>query len=608
MSRLKILVPDQHAGTPDTVPVHLKELKAWVDALPTADSVEAARRTLAALQELNHCRIAVMERYQLLELLAPLVDALSTGLKKSYLGTAFPLNDKKAANAALVEQLYAGLATGYKIIVVEIVATTTSRESPGQLLAGTIYHAMAYLSRWLVESYIVYAPEPPSVWFELHQLYSYAQQNGLLEHEVSVAEQGAPITILGAYKRIMMLALANPYQLMQGEVADAFKYIAMWTEHCRLLPLDQPAPTGVEFVVDLDTDKPPGYAHAGSAPPPRNGRRLDLSSLVNVVNTHAQAIAARSSKAGTQQNNIFERRKRGLYLRIAQAWAVRSERMSQRSPHDKQLAIIIGLTNCHYLMSGGAEFSPEVDEIEMSKGSLESGSAESLTLIDTDQTPWLQDDQTARIELGINKPRTSKFGNPEEVGKDIWEKIFATPTQQQQQITTSSAAIVPFLCRQQCVSGNGFDAECDIDNRMQLRVGDLITYQLKDAPDNEWNIGAIVWLKSTSQRKLTFGINRLAEDASAVATKALRGVGAGGEYYRALLTPKLDPREHPTTLITPAAVYDVGSIVMINTKMELIYVRLTKLIENTHSFSRFRFEITEKPQSVADKIKDTRVI
>lgn len=600
MGRLRIMIPEQQTGKPGSVPVHVGELKAWISALPLADLPEAARRSINALHEMNHYRLATPERLQLLALFAPLVRTLCTGLKKTYLSAAFPLHDKKALGAGLVQQLCAELAGGYKIAAIETAATTTSKDVPGEPFIQAIYHATIQLSRWLVESYIVYAPEPPGAWYELHQLYLCAHENGVLERPVGGAAANEPATILGAYKRIIMLALANPYQLMQGEAADAYEHLSAWTDNCRILAVDQALPAGIEFVVDLDTDKPPYYAHDEAGVTPRNGRRLDVSKLVDVVNAHVQAIAARSSQSGTQPNNLFERRQRGLYQRIAQAWAVRSERISRRVAKPMQLAVIVGLTNCHYLMSGGAEFAPERDEVEMGKSSLESGSIDSLTLIDADQTPWVQEEQASRLDAGISKPRTSKFGSPEEIGKDIWEKIFANPAQQAQQARSSGISLEPFLCRQQRESGNGLDAECDFNSRMQLRVGDLIVYQMENATGKEWNIGTVIWLKSTSQQGLTFGINRLAEDARAVATKAIKGVGAGGEYYRALLTPRLDPREHPTTLITPAAVYDVGSIVALNMGTEMLYARLVKLLDNTYSYSRFRFELTERPAMALD--------
>lgn len=601
MGRLSIMVPEQRPGKPDTVPVRPAELKAWIGALPLADLPEAARRTISALQELNHCRMPTTERLQLLALFSPLVKTLCTGLKKAYLTAAFPLADKAAASANLVLQLYAELATGYKITAVEA-AGADNRD----LLLIALYCSVIHLSRSLVESYVIYAPEPTGAWFELHRLYLYAHDAGMLERAVAGVEANEPATILGAYKRVTMLALANPYQLMQGEAADAYEHLAAWTDECRILAIDQAAPAGIEFIVDLDVDRPPYYAHDEARAQPKNGRRLDLSKLVNVVNAHVQAIAAKSSAAGTQKNNLFERRQRGLYQRIAQAWAVRSERISRRTANPLPLAVIIGLTNCHYLISGGAEFSPERDEIEMGKSSIESGSIDSLTLIDADQTPWIQEEQATRLDTGINKPRTSKFGSPEDLGRDIWEKIFAAPAQQAQQARSSGISLDPFLCRQQRESGDGLDAACDFNSKMQLRVGDLIAYQMQNGKD--WNIGAVIWLKSTPSQGLAFGINRLAEDARAMATKAIKGVGAGGEYYRALLTPRLDPREHPTTLITPAAVYDIGSMIALNLGNEMLYARLTKLLDNTYSYSRYRFELAERPAAAQDITKTKRVL
>ena len=49
------------------------------------------------------------------------------------------------------------------------------------------------------------------------------------------------------------------------------------------------------------------------------------------------------------------------------------------------------------------------------------------------------------------------------------------------------------------------------------------------------------------------------------------------------------------SLIVPAAVFDIDSVVSINMKRRLFYVRLTKLLLSTHSFNQFEFEVMDRP-------------
>jgi len=81
-----------------------------------------------------------------------------------------------------------------------------------------------------------------------------------------------------------------------------------------------------------------------------------------------------------------------------------------------------------------------------------------------------------------------------------------------------------------------------------------------------------------------------------VATKAVQGIGKGSEYYRGLILPDMDPTTYPTTLITPAAVYDVGSVLIMLTTTHLIYIKLTRQLESTSAFSHYQFEIVPPPE------------
>ena len=93
------------------------------------------------------------------------------------------------------------------------------------------------------------------------------------------------------------------------------------------------------------------------------------------------------------------------------------------------------------------------------------------------------------------------------------------------------------------------------------------------------------------------GVRTIAEDALPIASKAVAGVGTGGEYFRALLAPNLDPEQYPTTLIAPAAVYVIGSVIMMNFDERILYARLTRQLESTSAYSQYQFELVERPET-----------
>ena len=135
---------------------------------------------------------------------------------------------------------------------------------------------------------------------------------------------------------------------------------------------------------------------------------------------------------------------------------------------------------------------------------------------------------------------------------------------------------------------------CRKGNGLRLAVGEIIAFKSEDMPTaDDWSVGVVRWLRAGTQESLELGIGLLADDTLAVSTRGVKGVGKDSEYFRSLLIPKLDPTQYPTTLITPAAVYDVESIILVNTSTDVFYARLTKLMDATNSFSLFQFKIVE---------------
>ena len=104
------------------------------------------------------------------------------------------------------------------------------------------------------------------------------------------------------------------------------------------------------------------------------------------------------------------------------------------------------------------------------------------------------------------------------------------------------------------------------------------------------------WLRTSAHDKLDLGVRLLAEDSLPVAIRGVKGVGKDSEYFRSLLIPKTDPMLHPSTLITPASVYDVDSVVIVNTGTQLFHAHLTNLLDATNAFSLFQFQIVDGSQ------------
>ena len=87
----------------------------------------------------------------------------------------------------------------------------------------------------------------------------------------------------------------------------------------------------------------------------------------------------------------------------------------------------------------------------------------------------------------------------------------------------------------------------------------------------------------------------LSNGAVPVGTKAIKGLGTGTDYFRSLLIPKQVSLQQTRSLIVPAFLYDVGSVLVVNMKQKLLHVRLTRVLISTRSFTQFEFNVVPKP-------------
>ena len=91
------------------------------------------------------------------------------------------------------------------------------------------------------------------------------------------------------------------------------------------------------------------------------------------------------------------------------------------------------------------------------------------------------------------------------------------------------------------------------------------------------------------------GIMNLSYSAVPIAVKAVDGLGKGTDYFRSLLVPKQVSIKQLRSVIVPAMMYDIGTVLSVNMKTKLFHIKLTKLIISTGNIAMFEFETLEKP-------------
>ncbi len=597
---IKLTIPERNNNPSVTINPSVAQIKATLDALPLANARQSCVQIHDLVHELNRAPLDLNVRNKIMGMIMPLIEDLINSVRASYLNASLPLADKQGQSSQIIRNLQTELSYGYKIIVQDLLEDQFATSTGSIMLPQAIYNAMSLLSRQLVDSYALYDCEPPHIWLELNQLFLYAEKQQLHDIEMNplnTKNETIPPTISNIYRRSVLLSLANPYHLMQGEAIKMFKRLIEWAPHCNIIPLgNNNVPEGKLFV-DLNMDAPPMYApNTSSKMRPKEGRLFEIKTVLNVLNNEIRQLATLTKNV--VHSNLAKRMERDMYFRWSESWGIRRERMSHRSPVKIPTQVVCSLTLAHHFLSNEKNFNPEEKEIELQGYDSKNPISSSLSLVPEEHTPWKQETSSDHLKTGIDKPRHSIFESSEgESQKDIWVKVFATSAQAIEDLTdVKKVEYDIYDCQIINTNQGGYGLTCPSRTNPPSRSGELLA--ARNGEYNEsWSIGVIRWMK-VEDKAINMGVRTISDDALPVAAKAVAGVGTGGEYFRALLAPNLDPEQYPTTLITPAAIYDINSVVMLNLEDRILYAKLTRQLESTTAFSQYQFDLVRPPEKL----------
>jgi hypothetical protein len=104
-------------------------------------------------------------------------------------------------------------------------------------------------------------------------------------------------------------------------------------------------------------------------------------------------------------------------------------------------------------------------------------------------------------------------------------------------------------------------------------------------------VGVIRWVRSTGVSNIEIGIQHLAPSADPVVIKTVNADGKESDFLPALLLPEIKPLKQPQTLVTHRGVFRPDTGVFMDNGCRLYHIAPTRLVEASHSFEQFSFDI-----------------
>lgn len=417
-----VRMTSERSAPPRELEIRPKQVKAWIEALPLAQSVEAARKMSAHLTALNRAKVDVDDRVQILEVYRPFATMVLEELDAIYAKAALPLGPRAREALTLARAIAFDLASGYRIAIGEKTGKLIAFGAKKQL-PSLVTRAMEYLSLELRASYKSYSPVPSAIWSELHQLYLFAERQGIAT-EPGDAESKASAAAL--YAEALMLSLTDPYRLVPGE---ADQIIATLKPMRGMVTLGQARPAtrpGGHFLVPCDTDKPPKPALSASddtgGP---NWRLLDANAVVDKLRARKNAhetgnVSATLSKSVTPEALAF-------MGKLITLWGDPPKRAHRRDPMETTVAVCVGLKSVGHFVSTQPERDPTAEG-----EAIRAGITIPLTAVPDDETskqfPVHEWDVVNHSAGGVKLRRASQSLNPVVVGDVVGIKFINRPT------------------------------------------------------------------------------------------------------------------------------------------------------------------------------------
>ena len=538
----------------------LRSLRKWLHAVDKTSASPLIEQCLYKLIKFNLRYYPVKSRLAILSILQQsLVDLFKN--EKRLVRAAINANTPEPTTLHQLDKLFEEFANGYKLVLHPLATKKTLNETESIQVQEAIYYSLKFLAQRLLLSYIQYTKPTKGIWREINQIYRYAEANDLLYHIVDDPASDSSFAVFHSgdfiYKRILLVALAEPFRLMKDECLELYNLCGRWIGACSLFPLGELSTRG-EHVVDLADDFPPRYVTRDLQWQPLDGRLIDISEVISRVEHDLQKLLKNhlDTTHAFELVDLDERQKRDMLFRVLDSYRGKPVRQTRRFMLRGDIQFTMGINNCHFYLANKKQYTPNMDELKHT---------------------------TNRVHQ-----KNEHAGNFAQLYKQALEqdrayKWFEHPLENasQHNINPLGLALSFRISRHQ--------------RKQQINVGEIIAYRPTNKTNQRWILGVANWIKRTdiSQDSLTYeiGIKNLARNAIPVAVRENNQQGLDNKYYRALLIPRHVSHQQLRSLIVPAQSFQLNSELILNMSRTIMHIKLIRMLNSSNAFTQFEFDV-----------------
>src|SRR5688500_5721614 len=114
-----LTVPFERTAPPESLEIRPRKLRAWLDTLPLANSLECARRACDHLHAVNRAKLDLDVRLDLLDAHCAFTEGIFEDLDAVCARSGLPLSARARCALALGQELANEIALGYRVAAAE---------------------------------------------------------------------------------------------------------------------------------------------------------------------------------------------------------------------------------------------------------------------------------------------------------------------------------------------------------------------------------------------------------------------------------------------------------------------------------------------------------
>lgn len=523
----------------------------WQHELPLMDVPTAQKHLSAWLNSADFIPLNPQQQYQALEPITYWLDTLTQNLHQQILATSLPLSAKTHTRYQQISALHQQLYQSY----FQQAQIAWAQTQPVDAMMA-MQQGMSHLDAQFLTTYLIYTPAAPSLWRAVHTLFALAESHHVDQTKLNSQENPAYQSINARYKKILLLSLAQPYQLEHSEIRLLNQALTKLSHHCSLKTA--PSSTATTHAVDLLQDQPPTRFQEHHTPS-ASLRFLDTQSLLPLLENQLSQ-PQNLNPDFTDSPHLPLRLIRKLILRCYPL----QPRKCSRAPQDGQTALILG-----------------VDPVYAALQQKSVTPRPAATL----KTPvW---DLLPQEKPALN---TLSLGLKQHQEDDIWARVYTgSQLPQREPQKTAATPHLHWHIRDQGI--HGLRLFWPHINPCAARVGELVALRHPHHLPSQFNlIGIIRWVRYfehpyCAERGVEIGVETIATQAIAVECALIKTPPTATKTRHALMLT--DSQHQTVSLVTATPSFQTKNQVEVGPVDTINVIELTQIHHETGLLTQF---------------------